>query len=95
MTPLHSLTPILTSRFILNLRQVGQGADTPSLSAMSMSAFAVPESRITGNLGENLQDLMADESERDLQRDAESAGEYGVEPATGRMDTGIRRLELE
>ena len=55
-----SLTPILITRFILNLRQVDQlvsisGKDM-SFNQLSMPSFLVPESRITGNIGEDLQD---------------------------------------
>lgn len=62
----NSLTPILYSRFILNLRQV----DQPSLISTqdmhlnrlsSMPSFAIPESRIIGNLGEDLRGFATDE----------------------------------
>lgn len=49
---------------MLNLRQVGQtgsahDGDMPA-SQISMPSFAAPESRITGNLGEDLQDSTTD-----------------------------------
>ena len=57
-----SLTSILISRFMLNLRRAGQSTSISSesmrLSRLSGPEFAVPESRIVGNLGEDLQDFV-------------------------------------
>ena len=51
----------MISRFILNLRQVNDpgplSSDNMDLSRLSMPAFAISESRVTGNLGEDLQDI--------------------------------------
>ena len=58
---------------MLNLRQVGQDSsqagDTMYGDRFSALAFAIPESRITGNLGEDLYDL-----DTDSQEDYDSAG---------------------
>lgn len=50
-----SLTPILISRFILNLRQVGEANKPPSRpSRMASIVFRIQES-IVGNMGESLE----------------------------------------
>ena len=89
------MTSILISRFILNLREVGQStSDTTRntrLSRLSMPAFAKPESRITGNLGEDLRDFsrypecldeedLEDASSSDAQ---EQMGHVGNDLSTG------------
>lgn len=70
-----SLSPVLISRFMLNLRQAGQPTSTFSsdmnLSRFSMPAFAIPESRIIGNLGEDLHSFAWDAADHEGEEDAD------------------------
>ena len=83
--------PILFSRFMLNLRQIDQPASVVNTGCTSvlMPSFAVPESRLTGNFGEDLQhfnaveeEMARNQAEEDLQNGlADSIHCIGVIPA--------------
>lgn len=60
---LRSLTPILTARFMLNLRQAGETNTTPSRpSRMASVVFRIQE-KIIGNMGEPLDHGFAEDVE--------------------------------
>lgn len=68
---LTNLTPVLISRFMLNLRELGGGtpgsapdADTSEgrFSQFSAPAFRVPSSALVGNLGADLEDFATSRS---------------------------------
>ena len=92
-----SITPILYSRFVLNLRQVDHPSSISSrnvhLSRLSMPSFVIPGSRITGNLGEDLRDFTSgaegfDEhpAEGSLQSDLNIPSQVGEVPGA---NTGV------
>ena len=47
----------MISRFLLNLRQVGANISDGSIHMSRLPTIALPESRIIGNLGEDLRDI--------------------------------------
>lgn len=70
---LHSFTPILISRFLLNLRQVDRSPNNSTLETRSAARsasvrFNIPES-VIGNLGESLR-----EYDDDVVDEADDAG---------------------
>lgn len=80
-----SLTPILISRFIFNLRQVGEADKPPSRpSRMASIVFRIQES-IVGNMGESLEhgfrgdgeDIEEVEYEQDGPTEKIASGEAG------------------
>ena len=91
--------PILFSRFMLNLRQVDQPASVVNTdrTSVSMPSFAVPESRLTGNFGEDLQHFGAVEEDtarnkaEDVQNgSANSMYRIGVIPAGPNIGFGLQ-----
>ena len=77
LAPSTSMTPILFARFMLNLRNVDHTSPTSSQDMdpghLSVPIFATSESRITGNLGEDLQVLdVAEEVDNREDRTGES-----------------------
>ena len=92
--------PILFSRFMLNLRQVDQPASVVNTdrTSVSMPSFAVPESRLTGNFGEDLQhcglaeeDTGRNKAEEDVQnRPAESTCRDGVIAADSKIRVSLQ-----
>lgn len=84
-----SVTAVLISRFLLNLRQVNEdsaGGASVNFSQFSAPAFRIPES-IIGNLGEELEHGPLEEEIDDIDL-YEDGGRMGDEGSSTKTVTG-------
>ena len=87
----------MLSRFLFNLRQVGQPisiySDNIHASQLSMPAFARPPNKIVGNIGEDLQDITfgADDYESsEVESPSDFSANDGSMPLADHVDLGTK-----
>ena len=89
------------SRFLLNLRQVDRSTSTSgddmNLSQFTTPAFVIPESRLIGNLGEDLEDIDTTPEDYDEEADGSEPRDdvhTPLDQSYGGFDVN-RRLDLQ
>ncbi|KIP02604.1 hypothetical protein PHLGIDRAFT_286661 [Phlebiopsis gigantea 11061_1 CR5-6] len=87
---LFTCTPILISRFLLNLRRAGQPSESilsgDSVFQSRLSFASNPENRITGNLGEELHGFIVDAEEEETDAVAYESHSSLQDPAAQEED---------